>query len=368
MRANKNIQLLKPYVSIPHKVWNLEDTENALKLDWNEATVPPSALVFEKVNEFLQNSQVNWYPNTKNTKLLKALAAYTKQSDDCVEIFAGSDAAHELIIDVFLDKDEIIGIVAPTYDNFRARANGVGIKTLNFLLDENFNIDFSALSEFILKHKIKLLYICNPNNPTGVLYDKEKLKNLILSHMDTMFLVDEAYYEFANESLCELCKSCKNLIITRTFSKAFALASFRIGYIVSHSENIEYINKLRNPKSVSALSQVAALAALKDLDYMRAYVIEVSCARDEFLNFIFSRSKQEGLYKSYANFVLIRAENIAELVKFLQDSHIYIRDYTHIIQNAARVSIGTREQMQKLILEIEDFIRLNGASSEIFYL
>lgn len=286
MQANKNIQKLTPYLSIPHKIWNSSQS-NILKLDWNEATIPPSPYVIESIKKFLVNGNLNWYPNTKNLYLLDKIAEYTKQiNSSFVELFEGSDSAHECIIDVFLDKCDKIGIVSPTYDNFRSRANGVGIETISFTLDDNFNLDFDSLEYFIHEKRIKLLYLCNPNNPTGKSYNIQKIKSLIINNPNAMFIIDEAYYEFTSQSVCDLVEQCNNLIITRTFSKAFALASFRIGYIISHPENIESINKLRNPKSVPMLSQIAANAALEDLQYMRDYVDEVSCARMEFVKFL----------------------------------------------------------------------------------
>lgn len=289
MRAARHNQKLRPYLSLPHKIWDLKDDADVLKLDWNEATIPPSPRVSAAVSAAVKGGRLEWYPNTKNKNLLKALAAYAQQeSADFVELFAGSDAAHEGIIDTFLERDEVIGIISPTYDHFRARAQGVGLKTLSFELDANFELDFEALNVFLKEKKIKLLYLCNPNNPTGKAYSPQSLEDLVRDHPGVIFLIDEAYFEFYGQSLAHLCATCPNLIITRTFSKAFALASFRIGYVISHPENIAALNKLRNPKSVPLLSQVAAQAALEDLAYTRAYVSEVSAARAEFVRLLAS--------------------------------------------------------------------------------
>lgn len=365
MQANKNIQKLTPYLSIPHKIWNCNQS-NVLKLDWNEATIPPSPCVIERVTKFLINGNLNWYPNTKNLSLLDKIAKYTKQADSSfVELFEGSDCAHECIIDVFLDRSDKIGIISPTYDNFRSRANGVGIETLSFSLDENFNLDFDNLECFIHEKRIKLLYLCNPNNPTGKAYDIQKIKSLIVNNPNVMFVIDEAYYEFAGQSVCDLVQQCNNLIITRTFSKAFALASFRIGYIISHPENINSINKLRNPKNVPMLSQVAAQAALEDLQYTKDYIDEVSCARKEFVKFLNTLTTNRGgvFNDSVANFVLIQNENISLFVGFLEKEGIFIRNYSHLISKNCRISIGTRNQMSYVAEKIQEFARKQGGFS-----
>lgn len=354
--ANKNIQELKPYVSIPHKIWELSSKSNILKLDWNEATIKPSEKVSQNIIEYMTSGFLNWYPNTKNTDLLQKIALYANQPNyTYIEIFGSSDVAHEIIIDVFVDKEkDIIGIISPTYDNFRARANGVGCKTVMFSLDENFDLDAKALEVFLSKNKIKMLYLCYPNNPTGMLYNKSQIEQLIGKFPETMFLIDEAYYEFSKQSFMDLTQKYDNFIITRTFSKAFALASFRIGYVISHYKNIQAINKLRNSKNISMLSQIAAISALDDLEYMEKYVDEVSKARE----FTVLSLKELGVYvyeKSMANFVLIKTDDVSELLRFLESKNIFIRNYSHIIPGHCRVSIGALEQMKCFIDNVREF-------------
>ncbi|HEA8164306.1 TPA: histidinol-phosphate aminotransferase family protein [Campylobacter coli] len=354
--VNKNIQKLKPYVSIPHKIWELSYKSNVLKLDWNEATIKPSEKVSQNIIEYMTSGFLNWYPNTKNAVLLQKIALYANQPDSSyIEIFGSSDVAHEIIIDVFIDKEkDSIGIVSPTYDNFRARANGVGCKTVMFPLDENFELDFKKLEIFLSINTIKMLYLCYPNNPTGILYNKKEIEKLIAKFPDTMFLIDEAYYEFSKQSFMDLTQKYDNFIITRTFSKAFALASFRIGYVVSHCKNIKAINKLRNSKNVSMLSQIAAISALDDLEYMEKYVDEVNKARE----FTIAALQELGIFvyeKSMANFVLIKNNNISELLKFLESRNIFIRNYSHIIPGHCRISIGLPKQMKYFIDSVKEF-------------
>ncbi|TXE89745.1 histidinol-phosphate aminotransferase family protein [Campylobacter volucris] len=355
MLPNENIKHLSPYVSIPHEVWNIKEQNDILKLDWNEASVQPSPKVYESIGDFLKKGCLNWYPNTHNVALLDKIAKYAEQDDySYVQLFASSDAAHENIIDVFLNKTSRVCLISPTYDNFRARANGVGVDTIKFYLDDNFLLDFDQLDFFIIDKCIDFVYLCNPNNPTGLCYNAEKLENIILKHTHTMFLIDEAYYEFCGVSVAHLVKKCKNLIITRTFSKAFALASFRIGYIISHRENIEYIDKLRNSKSISMISQIAAMAALSDLDYTMKYVYEVNLAKKEFVNKLLNISLY--VYKnSFANFVLIKSKDANAMVEYLKKNNIFIRNYCHLIPDHYRITIGTREQMNFLYDKMERF-------------
>ncbi|WP_395003414.1 pyridoxal phosphate-dependent aminotransferase [uncultured Helicobacter sp.] len=341
---NHHIRTLKPYIPISHKVWECAHREDILKLDWNESTIPPSPLVTQGLYHFLDHGFLQWYPDTHNTELYALLAKYARVDSEQIEIFGGSDCAHEYILQVFLDTGDKALIVAPTYDNFRSRAQGIGITTHFFYLTKDFMLDFDALDRAIIHHTPQMVYICNPNNPTGIVYDSVQLQNLIQTHSNTMFLIDEAYYEFCAQTLAPLTVTHKNLIITRTFSKAFGLASFRIGYCISHAQNIALLNKLRNPKSLSALAQVAAIHALKDESYMWAYVKEVQRAKEWFDTQI--RSLGIKTYHSAANFILI--SHTHDLCRLLERHHIYIRDYRHIIPNHFRITIGTHTQMQKV--------------------
>ena len=108
----------------------------------------------------------------------------------------------------------------------------------------------------------------NPNNPTGKIIEIENIERIVKTFPDVLFIVDEAYYEFAKKSCCHLVFSNKNLIVTRTFSKAFGLASVRLGYVIAHPDLLNNLNKVRNGKSVNSLAQLCGIAALNDLDYL----------------------------------------------------------------------------------------------------
>ena len=355
MLANNHIQSLKPYNPTAHKIWNLTQT-NVLKLDWNEASIPPSPNVFKELQDFLQYGHLNWYPHTKNIELLESICAYTNQkSIDYIALFGGSDVAHECILDVFLQEGDSLLILTPTYDNLRARAQGVGIKTIAFELENDFSLDFTKLKDFLSKNSTKMVYICNPNNPSGAIYPQDEILNLLKDFSHIMFLIDEAYYEFCNESLETYTHIFTNLIITRTFSKAFALASFRIGYILSHCENVAFINKLRNAKNINMPSQIAALAALKDINYTQKYIEECIKARAYFISQLDSMSIKT--YPSFANFVLLHTIHTKALCAFLESKNIFIRDYSHIIENHCRITIGTMGQMRIVAQAIKEFIR-----------
>ncbi|MEZ8267271.1 histidinol-phosphate transaminase [Vibrio cyclitrophicus] len=350
MFFNKFVRTLKPYKVSSHSAWEYGDDSKVLKLDWNEATIEPTPLVSKYISEFLSTGRLNWYPNVDNTTLRLAISDYVGQSVDCVEYFASSDALHEYIIRTFIYPGDKVAMIGPTYDNFRAAAQSIGADIVYFKLTKKgrFIFDLDNFSNFMNKEMPKIVYLCNPNNPTGNVYSSETIEGLLRKYNDVLFVIDEAYYEFADVSVSHLVDQFENIVICRTFSKAFALASFRVGYAISSTHNIEGLRKVRNPKNISSCSQLAALAALHDLPYTRRYVQEVN----ETKLWLVSKFKDMGLDVlgfDGGNFVFVDfgSKNKA-IIEKLEEHKIYIRSYAHVddMQTYSRISIGNLEQMK----------------------
>ncbi|MCY3973396.1 MAG: histidinol-phosphate transaminase [Candidatus Dadabacteria bacterium] len=357
MLPNKHIKKLRPYKAVPHKAWDIGNTDGVLKLDWNEATVLPSPKVRKDLESFLSSGRLNWYPNIRNKTLIGKIADYSQVSAKHVQYFAGSDDLHEYIIGAFTEPGDGAIIVSPTYDNFRASAESKGVRVNYHNLTKSFNFQPTRLISQIKEAKSKLVYICNPNNPTGTIVETDEIENLISHCPDTLFVIDEAYYEFAKKSVAGMAVKNENVIVSRTFSKAFALAGFRIGYAITSAENIEHIDKIRNPKNVTTLSQIAAIAALDDVPYMEAYVGEVLLAKK-----LVCKTLSKAGYKITSeggNFILLKMGSATKrkFIDRLLNRNIFVRDYGHVqgMEEYIRVTIGTREQMKPFVEEALDF-------------
>lgn len=359
MFHNPLIDKIQPYKLSSHKAWELENKDHVLKLDWNEATIPPSPAVIRSISELLQSGKMNWYPDVNNHELIEGIARYNNIPKENIQYFASSDSLHEYIVRCYVGQSDRILVLSPTYDNFRAVAESNGGQIQFYNLSKNFKLDFKQFSKDLQLIKPKVVYIVNPNNPTGTLHAKDDLKKIIENHSDILFIVDEAYYEFSSETVSDLTTTNENLIVSRTFSKAFALASFRIGYAISHPNNIQVINKIRNPKNVSLFAQVAAIQAIGDIQYTLNYVAEVNKTQIKFIeelnNLNFLKATRGG-----GNFVFIEfsQKRVKEdFIKFLESNNIFIRDYGHISQTEmfARITIGTENQMSKVLGVIKEF-------------
>ena len=360
---NKYLRNLRPYKLASHTIWTVEPSQRReiLKLDWNESTIPPSPKVRERILSLMDEPGFfNLYPATVNNDLLAALSTYTSLPVENIQYFSSSDALHEYICKVFVSVGDPVLILGPSYDNFRltCQANGADVHFSNY--NANFEFEEEKFEKDILTIEPAMVYICNPNNPTGNFHSQEYIEHLLTTFPDTLFLIDEAYYEFAGRSVKDLVLRYDNILISRTMSKAFGLANFRVGYLLASKDNVQFINKIRNPKNLSTFAQVAGCAALSDTQYMWNYVDEVHRGKDYFTEFMLKYADKLRVHPSHGNFSLIEFQTYEDkiaLLNYLADNNIFVRDTTQapMVRNCFRITIGTIEQMKKVVDVIDAY-------------
>ena len=351
---NKYLRNFKPYKVASHKVWQVcpNERKEVLKLDWNEATQQPSPMVKERLLKLLETDFLNLYPATYNEELHVLLSQYVELPKENVQYFASSDSLHEYISKMYITVGDPALVLWPSYDNFRLTAQVAGAHVMFFELTEDFVFDQNAFEDKIERKNPSLVYICNPNNPTGLILNKHYIKHLLDKFPETMFLIDEAYIEFIPEMTCkDLVLEYDNILISRTMSKAFALANVRFGYLLASEENNKYISSIRNPKNITTFTQESVIGALLDIEYMHNYVKQVNKARKEFIDNINSlKNNRFYAYESNANFVLIRCEDQltkSEILNYLERNNVFIRNVSQSesVKDCVRVTIGTQSQM-----------------------
>lgn len=349
---NSNLADLVPYTLSSQKAWQYLDQPELLKLDWNESTHSPSPNVAAKLAEYLQNGKLNYYPITYSKSFTEKLARYCRTEVENILYFASSDSAHEYIVRAFAETNDKLLIVGPTYDNFRVVAQSAGMKFgyCELSADNKFAPCVETLSDAINEFgSPKIVYICNPNNPTGTVWSKNQINELLTTHPNVLFILDEAYFEFGGESCTPLVQSHDNLIVTRTFSKAFGLAGVRVGYTVASQTLNNSIQKIRNTKSVGTLAIVAAEAALDDVSYTKNYVEKVIESKKDFMNFL-SEIDVPYFGSEAGNFLMMQPRSKVELISAGEKQKIFIRDLAHLshIGNFVRISIGTQDEMLRV--------------------
>jgi histidinol-phosphate aminotransferase len=348
----RTILNLRPYISSSSDMYSSTKNEDALKLDSNESTINPSPLVFQRIRDYLSTARLNWYPEGKASLLRERLSAYTRRPPAEIQVFNGSDSALDYICRTYVDESDEVLVDAPTYDMFRLFVEAIGAQ-IKFTNSSNpIEPNIQNLTNRITK-KTKLIYVCNPNNPTGRMYTENDIAKLCENLDKGILIVDEAYYEYTKLTMSGLLDKYQNLIITRSFSKAFGLAALRCGFILADETHINHINKIRNEKDVNSIAQIAAVAALDDLDYMENYVKDVLEAR----RWLAQKLKSLGyeILSAAANFILIRVEKPEVFMSALRHAKVFVRDrgYLPQLKNCVRITVGNKTQCQKLAKELQ---------------
>lgn len=353
---NKYLRNLKPYKLASHKIWSVEPEkrEDILKLDWNEASIPPSPKVRERIEKILNEPCFfNLYPTTYNEELMTLLSEYVELPKENLQYFGSSDALHEYICKVFISVGDPVMILGPSYDNFRLTCQANGAEVFFSYYNDDFIFSPDKFESDINRIEPAVVYICNPNNPTGNVHQQIYIEHLLIEFPDTLFLLDEAYYEFSGITCKDLVLKYDNILISRTMSKAFALANFRVGYLIGSKDNVQFVNRIRNPKNLTTFAQEAACGALSDTQYMWNYVAEVHKAKIDLMSHL---SKYEDKFKvipSYGNFCMLKFvsyDKKKDLLDYLADHNIFVRDTTQAdcVRNCFRITTGTREQMKRV--------------------
>lgn len=363
---NKYLRNFIPYKLASHKIWTVapEERGKMLKLDWNEATIPPSPNVQKRLLKLVQGEPFyNLYPCTVNQPLLQALSSYLEIPEQNIQYFPSSDSLHEYIAKLYIAVGDPILLLGPTYDNFRLTAEVCGAEIYYYNIDETFVFNKDEFLKRIDEIEPSLIYICNPNNPTGTVHSIPFIEMLLNRYPQVLFLVDEAYAEFTGVSAKDLVTKYENILISRTMSKAFALANFRFGYLIASESNIRYISSIRNPKNITTFTQEAVLGVLEDIPYMQRYVQEVNRAGRQFVEDMVRYQAYVRCVYGGGNFILLQAKTEAvktNMLNHLLQNDIYIRDLTQtefLRKFCTRITIGTCAQMKTVVEKMDAFFR-----------
>jgi len=339
---------LAPYQAADTYPLKMNNKSAILKLDCNEATVEPSPKVVEALVQFVKTHPLHWYPDVESHDLREALTSYTDLSLDCIQTFNGCDNALEYLTRAFLEPRDEVVIAAPTYDNFRVYAQACGAKVVSVLGKEPFGKKLETLLQSITP-QTKMLYLVNPNNPTGTLYEEEEIETLLRALPHGVVLIDEAYYEFCGRTVAPLIRKYPNLFVARSFSKAFGLAGLRCGYVLSQSQNLAQINKIRVGKNINALAQFAAKAALHHLDYTHTQIKAMHQTQTWLKNQLSPKAAE--VVGTPANFMMIRVAEPHKVQDHLKQSAVFVRDRSTLpqLKGFLRITVGPRLMMERFV-------------------
>ena len=361
--GNKSIEDHAAYALSSQAAWERARTGGeVLKLDWNESDCLPSPRVRARLEELVKDERsIFWYPEARPRELLRRLSRYVRVPEDHILLTQGSDSALDAICQCFLSRGDKVLIATPAYDHFRAMAEQRGAAVMPFAhVDGAFPV--SAFCEAVRSALPRLVCLSNPNNPAGYLVPREDVEAICRAAavVSALVVLDEAYAEFAKVSAADLAARHGNLVVCRTFSKAFGLAGLRIGYVIAPPAIIGTLSRVVNPKNVSTLAQAAAEEALDDLPAVAAHVDEVIACREMLLAALAERGFT--CQPSHANFVLVPCDNAAAMARWLQDRGIFVRDRSAQLGGAGhlRVTVGGRSSTERLIAALDEWLLADG--------
>lgn len=342
-KFRENIKAMKPY-SPPLEGRAAKDY---LLLDFNEMTIETSPQVKQALHDFVESGRVQVYPEYGN--LNEVIAEYAGCRAEEVLVVNGSDQGIDVVMRAFLEKGNKVIIPSPSFAMEYQSASLQGAEILKPRYAGE-NLDFPTKEVLsLLEQKPKLVVLCNPNNPTGTALPKEELKLLLekAKEYDVAVLHDEAYFEFSGITALEFLNDFDNLFLTRTLSKQFGLASLRAGYVLSQTQNIAELLKIRGPYDLNMFAKTAIIAALQDMEYFQGYIKEVmEQAKPKIEEFF--RTGQIRFYPSAGNFLLIQPENPKQLAEQLKEQGILVRPREDP-EDTIRVSIGTLRNTERFI-------------------
>ena len=347
----ENIKKLKGYV--PGKtiaeVEELYQPQKISKLASNENRLGCSSRVEGAVLKALK--EIQDYPDPVSRKLRRAIAERNHVNPENIMLAAGSESIISIICRAVFKEHEHAITADATFVGFFVQAGVMGIDVKKIPVTESYAFDIDRILEEV-DENTKAVYIANPNNPTGTYIKKTEYNRLIHELPDSVLLIaDEAYFEYAKdvEDYPHAADNLKsNIIILRTFSKAYGLAGFRIGYAIAHSDLINMLMKAKLTFEPTSCAQAAALAAYNDTEFLQKSVKMVQTGRENLYRFF--DEHQITYVKSISNSVLMCLENESEASEFTQamlEEGVILRQVSAFgLPNCIRITIGDQDDMQ----------------------
>ncbi len=315
---------------------------DSLRLDFNENTLACSPCVIEALGRVVAG-ELTKYPEREAVEEL--VAEHLHLQPQQVLLTNGVDEAIHVLCQAFLDRGDEMLLPVPTYTMYEIYASATDASVVTIQADDDFNFPFDRLMAAITS-KTKLICIANPNSPTGSTVSREQILAIAARAPHAVVLVDEAYFHFFGETVIDLVGAVANLVVARTFSKAYGLAGLRLGLLAASSETMQWLRRVLSPYSVNSLALICLPPAISDHVYIDWYVEEVKAARAEVLQLL--SASRIRYWPTKANFVLVHiGPKHAAFAAGMRRRGVLTRDRSSDpgCDGCVRVTIGTREQM-----------------------
>jgi len=334
---------------------------DALRLDFNENTLACSPKVREVLSR-ISACSLTRYPEREPVEAI--VAAHLGLAPSQVALTNGVDEAIHVLFEAFLEDGDELLLPVPTYTMYEIYSSATDARAVPVLAAADLQFPFERLLAAI-SSRTKIIAIANPNSPSGSAATRTQLLEIANRAPHAVLLVDEAYFHFHGETVIDLIGTVPNLIVARTFSKAYGLAGLRLGLLAGPADLMRWVKRVLSPYSVNSLALACLPPALEDAAYLDWYVGEVLTARTEFEAALDETGVRR--WPSHANFVLteIGAQH-EEFTRMMSAAGVLVRDRSSDpgCDGRVRITIGTREQMQRAAVALNDVLAQLRAGRE----
>lgn len=342
--VNDNIKKLK-------RIKSKEDRSGYLRLDMNEN---PEGLPKDFVDSVLAkiNSRViSMYP--QKNELIDLLAKENEVESWNITITNGSDEAIRLILETFGENNKNIVTVSPSFEMYDVYSKMFGINNIKISYDENLNIDVNTVVESI-DDNTRIVVILNPNSPIGNVFSAKDMMDILdkAQKCNSIVVIDEAYYGFAEKSFEKFIKKYNNVLCLRTFSKLYSIAGLRIGYIIGNEELIQYIENAESTYNVNSIGILFAEEILKNKELKNRLIETEKLGHKYAVEQLKNNNYQ--IYSAYGNYILFKSKlSPYEVANKLQKSGILVKTYRNgVLSEYIRITTGSIDIMERFIKEL----------------
>jgi histidinol-phosphate aminotransferase len=332
------------------KAYEVSKTDYKVRLDANECFSNLPSEIRKKISREIEDSIFNRYPDAEASEVCALYAQYAKTKSSNVMAGNGSDECIQIIANTFLNTGDKVAVQSPDfsmYGLYTKVARGIPIE---FPLDEELKLDVEGFISMANREEVKIVFLSNPNNPTGGIISREDIIKII-EGCSCIVVIDEAYFEFYGQTIVDKIETYENLIVLRTCSKV-GLAAIRLGFLITNPILMAELKKVKPPYNVNAITQSIACVIFKNPDIIQKNVENILNER-KYLLAKLKNIPDIKLYSADANFILIQVENAQKMKERLLEGGINVRSFTStVLQNCLRITIGSREENKCLLSNI----------------
>jgi histidinol-phosphate aminotransferase len=326
---------------------------DALRLDFNENTLACSPKVREVLGQ-VSTGSLTRYPERAPVEAI--VAAHLGVDAEQLALTNGVDEAIHVLFETFLEAGDELLLPVPTYTMYEVYSSATDARAVAVQAADDLQFPFERLLAAITP-RTKIIAIANPNSPSGAVATRAQLLEIAQRTPHAVLLVDEAYFHFYGETMMDLVGKVPNLIVARTFSKAYGLAGLRLGLLAGPVELMRWMRRVLSPYSVNSLALACLPPALEDTAYLDWYVGEVLAARTEFEAALDTAGVRR--WPSQANFILVEiGAQHGDFVRLMKEAGVLVRDRSSDpgCDGRVRITIGTREQMRQAVAALNEAV------------